>query len=212
MATFLQIQTRFLALVDESAITSTHKSHINYSVQDITNAFPFSWNVKSGTVTLATNVGDLPTDYNPMWGIMDARVVNSGNADDVIFNQIPVTSRDSYGSSDPVYWITYDTTTSKYIFNSTYEDATVTVYYYFIPTDMSADGDVCIVNDAETVALLAASKHFLGEDQDDKLVEMYEKKALQRIQKMYSQNLNFSEIDIENSITSSQTDITVRGV
>lgn len=210
--TFLQIQNRFLYLVDESTITDIHKSHINYAVKDIVNAFNFSWNVASSDITLASNVADLPTDYNPIWGILDARVVNSGVANDTIFVQVPIKNRDSWGSSDAKYWITYNTTTSKYVFNSPYDNSTVKVYYNFIPTDMSADGNVCIVPDGEAVAFLAASKFFLGEDQDKNIKDMYQQEASARIQRMYASDLNFSERDCEYSKTADQTDITVRGV
>lgn len=210
--TFLQIKNRFLYLVDESNITAIHKSHINSAVNDIVNAFNFSWNVTSDDVTLASNVGNLPTNYNPIWGILDARVSSSGVANDTIFTQIPIKERDSWGSSDPKYWITYDTTTSRYIFNSTYEDSTVKVYYNFIPSDMSLDADVCVVPDGESVALMAASKFFLGEDQDKNLKDLYQQEASARIQRMYGQDLAFSEKDYEYSKIADQTDITVRGV
>jgi len=211
MATFTEIQNRFLYLVDESTISDIHKSHINASVQDIINAYPFSWNIASDTVTLASNVGNLPTDFNPKWGILDARIENTGNVTDVIFTRKPISYRDSYGSSDAKYWITYDTTTSRYIFNSPYDDSTVTVYYQFFPSDMSSGTDVCVVPDAELVALLTASKHFMGEDQDKELVELYEKRAQERLKALYTQDLNFSEVDEEYSPISDQTDITVRG-
>jgi hypothetical protein len=209
--TFLQIQTRFLVLIDESTITTNHKSHINASVQDVVDAYPFSWNVKSGTVTLASNVGNLPTDFNPKWGLLDARIENTGKVTDVIFTPKSLTDRDSFGSTDAKYWITYSTSTSRYIFNSTYDNSTITIYYYFFPTDMSSDSDVCVVPNMELVALLAASKHFLGEDQDDNLVKLYETRADDKIKRLYAQGLNFSEVDVEYSPVSDQTDITVRG-
>ena len=212
MATFLQIQTRFLVLADESTITTAHKSHINSVVQDIINARPFSWNIKSGTVTLSSGSGDLPSDYNPRWGIEDARVVNTGNVDDVIFTQIPISFRDSYGSSDPKFWITYNTTTSKYVFNSTYDDATVTVYYHFIPSDLSADNDVCIIPDIEAVAKLARNKNFETEDPEDPANAKRAYDFENIIKQLYQQDLNFSDIDVEYSLMMDQDSITTRGV
>lgn len=212
MATFLSIQTRFLVLADETAITAAHKSHINSVVQDIVNARPFSWNVKSGTVTLSSGAGDLPTDFNPKYGLLDARVVNTGQVDDTIFSRIPITARDSFGSSDAKYWITYDTTTSRYIFNSTYDDSTVTIYYYFVPDDMSADGDVCIIPDLEAVATLARDRNFASEDPEDPANADRAKNFERIVQKLYVQDLNFSEYDTENNIIMDQDDITTRGV
>jgi hypothetical protein len=208
--TFLQIQTRFLALVDESAITSTHKSHINYAIKDIINAFPFSWDLTSTDLTLAAGTSNLPSTYNPKWRIYDARITASSTSDDNIFTEIDPKDRDRYGSSDYVYWITNNAGT--FVFNTPTQTGTVTIYYYTLPTDLSGDSDACVVPDAEAVALMAASKHFLGEDQDDKLREMYQKEAGSRIKEMYSQDLNFGPKVYESSIVSSNDSLTTRGV
>ncbi len=210
MATFLEIQTRFLYLIDESTISATHKSHINYAVKDITNAFPFSWNVKTNTVTLSSGAGNLPTDFNPKWGLLDARIVNSDTADDDIFEQIPIADRDSYDDDDYKYWITYDTSTSRYILNSSHQSGTVTIYYHFIPTDMSTDPDVCVVFDGEAVAYLGASKNWVGDERNVGLKNEYEKEAASRVQQMYTQDLNFSEKTYEYSKLRDQ-DISVAG-
>lgn len=210
MATFLQIQTRFLALVDETTISATHKSHINYSIKDILNAFPFSWDLTTANLTLSSGTANLPSDYNPKWRIHDARVVNSSTSDDNIFTEIDPRDRDSYSSSDYVYWITYSAGT--YVFNTPTQSGTVAIYYYTLPSDLSGESDVCIVPDGEAVALLAASKHFLGEDQDERLKDLYEKEAGGRIQSMYSQDLNFGPTTLEYSKISGNSSLTTRGI
>ena len=210
MATFLSIQTRFLALVDESAITATHKSHINYAIKDIINAFPFSWDLTTASLTLAAGTANLPSTYNPKWRIYDARITASSTSDDSIFTEIDPKDRDSYGSTDYVYWITNNAGT--FVFNTPVQTGTVTIYYYTLPTDLSGDNDVCVVPDAEAVALMAASKHFLGEDQDPNLKDMYEKESGGRVQAMYSQDLNFGPKVYESSKVSQNSSLTTRGV
>jgi len=210
VATFLQTQTRFLALVDESTISTTHKSHINYAIKDILNAYPFSWDLTTTGLTLSSGTANLPSTYNPKWRIYDARLVASSTSDDSIFTEIDPIDRDSYSSTDYVYWITYSAGT--YVFNTPVQSGTVTIYYYTIPTDLSGDSDVCIVPDAECVAFLAASKHFIGEDQDDKLKEMYEKEADKKIKSMYAQDLNFGPQIYQQSIVSDNSSISNGGI
>lgn len=216
MATFSEIQTRFLYLIGESStssITAIHKSHINYAVKDICNAFPFSWNLKTDTVALSSNVGNLPTDFNPKWGLIDVRVVDTTSYyDDDIFTQVAVTDRDNYSTSDHTYWITYDTSTNRYVFNSMHDNATVTIFYNFIPADMSGDSDVCVVPDAEAVAYLAASKNWVGDERNQALKADYEKEAASRIQALYNQDLNNSEKTYEYSKVVDNTDISQPGV
>lgn len=210
MATFLSVQTRFLALVDETTISDTHKSHINYAIKDILNAYPFSWDLTSTTLTLSSGTANLPSTYNPKWRIYDARVTASSTADDHIFTEIDPKDRDSYGSDDYVYWITYSAGT--YVFNTPVQSGTVTIYYYTIPADLSGDSDACIVPDAECVAFLAASKHFIGEDQDKNLKDLYQEEADKRIKSLYSQDLNFSPHNYEYSKVSYNSSLTDRGI
>jgi hypothetical protein len=206
--TFIDIQNRFLALVDESAITSTHKSHINYAIKDILNAYPFSWDLATANLTLSAGVATLPSTYNPKWRINDARIVNS--SDDNIFTEIDITERDNYSDTDYVYWITYSA--GSYIFNTPTQSGTVVIYYQTLPADLSLDADNCIVPDAECVAMLASSKHFLGEDQDEKLKSLYEQEAQKRIQAMYSQDLNFGPKVYEYSKISGNSSLTTPGI
>ena len=212
MPTFLEIQNRFLALVDEAAIDSTHKSHINYSIKDILNEYPFSWDLASSDLTLATGSADLPSTYNPKWRIYDARIVVSSTGDDYIFQEIDVKDRDEYSATEYVYWITWDATSEVHVFNTPTQTGTVVIKYYILPVDLSADGDVCIVPDAEAVAMLAGSKWFLGEDQDGQLVSMYEGQAKQRIKAMYTQDMNFGPVQSESSKIANEESLTTKGI
>lgn len=214
MAIYSQLKTRYQNLIGEGGTdpSTESESHINYAIKDICNAFPFSWNITSADLTLSSGVANLPTDYNQKWKIFDARVENSNNYNDNVFTQINISDRDKYAEGDYVYWITYNTTTGRYVFNSKTQTGTVKVYYYFIPTDLSGANDVCVVPDIEAVAYLAASKNWIADERNTGLKNVYEQEASSRIQALYSQDLNFSEIDFENSKISDNRYITDRGV
>jgi len=154
-------------------------------------------------------VATLPSTYNPKWHINDARIVNSPSSDN-IFTEIDVTERDNYSDTDYVYWITYSA--GDYIFNTPTQSGTVVIYYQILPADLSADADKCIVPDAECVAMLAGAKHFLGEDQDEKLKQLYEQEANKKIQAMYTQDLNFGPKIYEYSKISQNSSLTTPGI
>jgi hypothetical protein len=212
--TFLSIQNRFLDLIGETditAITATHKRHINAFINDITNAFNFSWNVASTNITLTAGVANMPSNFNPIWGVDDARITASSTADDSIFTQIDFKDRDSYGSSSHVYWL-IQTPAGTWTFNTPVQTGTVTVYYHFLPTDLSGDSDVCVVPDGEAVAYGAAAKNWIGDERNTQLKQEYEKEAASRIQRMYNQDLNFGPQCVEHSAVSDNPDLTNRGV
>ena len=189
--TWLKIKSRVAALMGESSTTSDLQSHLNAAVQDICNSYNFSWDVKTTTGTLTAGVFNLATDFNPQWGLLDARIVASSDNDDNIFKQIDISDRDSYSSGDYVYWITYDTSNKVHVFNSLTQTGTVTYYYQFSPADMSADADVCVVPDGEAVAYLGASKMWIGDERNAQLKEDYEQEAAGRIRAMYIHDLAF---------------------
>ena len=138
---------------------------------------------------VAAGVADMPTDWNPKWGINDARIVVSSDNNDSEFTQIPIYDRDKYGSDDYVYWLTVDVANNKTVFNSKTQTGTVTIYYNFIPADMSDDADVCVVPDTEAVAYLAASKNWIGSERDIELKQEYEKMADRYITALYFRDL-----------------------
>jgi len=212
MATFLDLQERYLYLIGEtdvSTITDIAKSHLNYSIKDILNAFPFSWNLKSADLTLSSGTADLPTDFNPHWGIYDARIVNSNSNDDNIFDLIDLKERDEYGSTDYIYWITNDSGT--YSFNTPVQSGTVTIYYYYIPDNLSGNDEICIVPDGEAVAYLAAAKNWIGDERNQQLKTDYEQEASIRIQSMHNHDLNFGSKTYEKSKVVDNSQLTTRG-
>jgi len=215
MATYVTIKKRTAYLMGESDYTTAgddktiRENHINHAVQDIVNAYRFSWNLKTEDLTLSSGTSNLAEDYNPKWHLIDARIVNSGSGDDDIFSEVSIADRDNHDTddSDYVYWITYNTTSERYIFNSNKSSGTVTIYYYFFPADLSANDDVCVIPDAEAVAYLAAAKMWLGDERNDKLQKNFEQEAALRIQQMYKTDQSFGPTYTQGSPVDYNSDL-----
>lgn len=201
MATFSDIQDRYLILKSDAggAIDDTGKSHINWAIKDILNAFPFSWNIKKTDLTLSSGTASLPSDYNPTWHIDDARIVNSSTNDDNIFREASLGETD-LSTDNYIYWITYDTSSNRYIFNSNQTSGTVQIYYHFVPSELSNDGDTCVVPDGEAVAYLAASKNWIGDERNTGLQAIYAKEAGARIQNLYTNDIKYGDIPEQGSV------------
>ena len=133
--TFTTLQQRYLDLIGDSdgTIDDFGKRNINSAIQDILNKYQFSWDIKTDDITLAAGVATLPSDFNPLWNVVDARIVASSDNDDNIFTQIRPEDRDSYSADDYVFWVTYDTATDTYIFNSKTLTGTVLRSIYLCP-------------------------------------------------------------------------------
>jgi hypothetical protein len=189
--TFTTISQRVQDLIGQpnGTISDFNTRNINNAVNDILNRYPFSWNLKTTDLTLASGTADMPSDWNPKWGINDARIEVYGEGGDSQFTEISIHNRDSYGSDDYVYWLTVDVTNNKTIFNTHTQSGTVTIYYNFVPTDMSTGTDVCVVPDTEAVAYLAASKNWIGAERDTELKREYEQMAKQYIDALYFRDL-----------------------
>jgi hypothetical protein len=202
MPIYSQVKTRYQYLIGENSTTpdDVGESHINYAIKDICNARPFSWNLTTTDLTLTAGVATLPANYNSKWGIQDARLINATVNDDNVFTLISIQDRDKFQDTDYVYWLTTNATTGRQEFNTPLQTGTVTIYYYFVPADLTADDNVCFIPDAEAVAYLAASKYWLSDDNDTNLKTVYEQEASSRIQQMYSQDLNFGPTPTFNSI------------
>ena len=202
--TFTTLQQRYLDLIGDSdgTIDDFGKRNINSAIQDILNKYQFSWDIKTDDITLAAGVATLPSDFNPLWNVVDARIVASSDNDDNIFTQIRPEDRDSYSADDYVFWVTYDTATDTYIFNSKTLTGTVTIYYNFSPADLSSGTDVCIIPDVEAVSYLAASKNWVGAERDTDLKKDYEAESDKLILAMYLRDLQNGPILSVGSIAS----------
>lgn len=206
---FSTAQQRYLDLVGDpgGTIDAFGKRNINIAIQDILNKYKFSWDKVTTDLTLVAGVSNLPTDYNPKWHLSDARIVASLDNDDNVFTEIPEWDRDKYTTDDYVYWITYDQTTHRHIFNSLTQTGTVTIYYQSLPTDLSADGDYCIIPDLEALSYLSASKSWIGNERDTLLAETYRKEADKLITAMYVGDMQSGETLIVGSVVGYDSDL-----
>jgi len=196
-ATFGYIQQRYNDLIGETnsaTASDSGKRHINSVVQDILGNYPFSWDVKSGSITLSSGTATLPTDFYPGWGIDYAA---STADDDVKYTFIPVSDIDKYDLDDtstPVFWINYDYATDTYIFNSNIQADTITVYYHFNQPDMVNTNDKCIIVDPELVAYGAAAKNWIGDERNIELKREYQATYDNGVKALYIADLSFGPI------------------
>jgi hypothetical protein len=207
--TYLSLQRRLKYLIGEDGSTgadatttgSTQKSHINASINDICNRNPFSWNVAHSDITLVAGVATLPADFNSKWGIEDAR-----DSDGNIFTYINIPSRD-LDDSAKMYWLSYDTSTDTYIFNSNQDSGTITVYYHFAPTALTVDASICVVPDEEAVSYLAAAKHWISDERNEEMATRFQREADARVSALYIQDLNFGPAYGEGAPTQYETQL-----
>jgi len=188
---FSDVKQRYQDLIGQPSgtISAFGKRNCNQAVRDILNMYRFSWNLTTEDLTLASGTDAMAATYNPRWGLHDARITGSSQNDDNVFTEITIPDRDKYSSDDYVFWVTYDATNQEYDFNSLTQTGTVTIYNYFTPADMSADGDKCIIPDLEAVAYKAASKNWIGAERDVDLKKEYEAEANKYITAMYLADL-----------------------
>jgi len=195
--TYSDISQRVQDLIGQpqGTINAFNIRNINNAIRDIINKYPFSWNLKTADLTLASGTADLPADFNPKWGLIDARITSSGQLNDSQFTQVSIYDRDNYSADEYVYWLTVDVTSNKTVFNTITDSGTVTIYYNFIPADMSVAADVCVVPDIEAVSYLAASKNWIGSERDVELKREYETNAKQLIDALYFRDLQSGPAD-----------------
>lgn len=204
MFTFATIRQRYLDLIGDpnGTIDDFGDRNINVAIQDILNKYRFSWDKVTTDLTLVAGVSNLPTDYCPKWHLSDARIVASLDNNDNVFTEIAEWDRDKYTTDSHVYWLTYDQSTHRHVFNSLTQTGTVTIYYQSSPADLSGVGDYCIIPDLEALSYLAASKSWIGNERDTLLAETYRKEADKLITAMYVGDMQSGETLIIGSVVS----------
>ena len=203
--TLSDLRQRVAYLRGETDYTTTEAvidSHINAAQRDIVIDFPYSWNLTTSTLTLSAGTATLPADYNPKWQkLKDARI-----SDTQIFTLRNPADRHKYTADDYIYWITYDVTTKRYIFNSLTLTGSVLIYYWFFPATMTAANDAAaqavypLVPDTEALAYLAASKNWVGDERNVQLSREYRAEASTRIQSMRTAEYQMGPDETQGSI------------
>ena len=189
----------------------TINSHIAAAITDILNTYPFTWDLATANLTLAGGTANMPADFNPKWGLPDARIAGSSVGSDQVFTPVPIKDRNSYASTSYPCWLTYDVTNKVYVFNTNVQTGTVTIFYQFFPATLSADNDVLLIPDGEAVAYLAASKMFIGDERNVELKTQYEMESNQRVKSLYQADLMFGAPDKELNIVGSNPQLNQGG-
>lgn len=186
MATYLDEKNLTATLLGSTdggtdAGNQIRNASINAARRWVVNKYPFSWLIKTDDITITSNQGDMPSDYNPTHIIKDARVETTGSNNDTIYRQVPIESRDDT-SGQNIFWMTYESGTYK--INTSLDSGTLTIYYFHMPDDLSDDTDVEIITDIDAVCYKAAATTFLGEERQNEIYDKYSAIAEQRIAEM----------------------------
>lgn len=191
------VKHKYMDLVGQpdGTIDARGTRNIRDGVKGVLNKYKFSWNKTTATISLVAGVATLPTDYNPVHNLDDARI-----DDDNVFTKIEPSDRSNYTEDSLVYWITFDKTTNTYIFNSLTQTGNIDIIYWFIPDAMTADADVCVIPDIDAIGYEAASRHWIGAERDVELKREYEQEANKYILALYVQDISSQEYSV-NSVT-----------
>jgi hypothetical protein len=208
IATRGDIETRYEYLIGNTDTTADALgvSHIQATAQDILNTFPFSWNRTTENITLAAGRAEMPADWNPIWGVEDARVVNAGNNNDDLYGGVTMTDRDA--DSNFYYWVTYDTSAQKYYFNTKTQTGTIALTYFFQHPTLSATTIKCIIPDTECVAYGAAAKNWVADERNQSLKNDYYTEYNRRVGAMYRSDLQFGPTLKARSLVSDNPQLT----
>ncbi|MHB8482774.1 MAG: phage adaptor protein [Nitrospiria bacterium] len=211
LATLRQRYQYMRGETDYTTVVATNDSNINQAIWDILNLYDFTWNRTTTTGTISSLAFNLADDYNPTWHISDARIVNPSIGDDYIFREIPVQDRDFFDTNEYVYWLTMTAATGISVFNTNQTAGTVTYTYQYIPVALVNATDVCIIPDAEAVAMFALAKNWVGDERDVALADRYEAMAKARLDALYQKEVAFGALYSENTLIDRQPQINGSG-
>jgi hypothetical protein len=159
-----------LGRTDGGTANALRDSLINQVIKgEIINQYPFSWTERADSSLTTDSSGqvDLPADYNHTFKLKDLRIVGASTQDDTTLSEVDYQVFDSFAAGEKRYYIDFNTSTSRYRLNTTEASTTLKAVYYFVPTDMSADADICVVPDQDCVVYLAAARYWLSSERDE---------------------------------------------
>ncbi len=191
-ANLKQMVANHLGKTNDSTAVTLRDNAINDALRQIYQEGRWSWLLTSTSTALSSSSFDLPADYNPQMGLETAYIAETGTANDHIMLRASVQDLDAYSTSDYVYWISYDTSTNRYQFNSNQSSGTVTFYYYAIPSDLSGASDVCRCPDPSAATYLSVAKYWLASERDETNYDRFYGKYQDRLERMKSNEAAFN--------------------
>lgn len=133
---------------------------------EIANAYPFTWSEATTTVTTVLGVADLPANYNINHSAKDIRFLTGVRGGDYIYSEVPKENYNNYGSGDFVYFIDWNSSTSRWRLNAP-DNRALRVIYYAVPALLTLDADIDYIPDKDCIAFLAAARFYLASDGDE---------------------------------------------
>jgi len=184
-ATLQRKVANYLGKTNNATAVTLRDNAINDAINQACHENRWSWLLTTTSTALSSGIFGLPADYNPQMGLETAYIAVAGTDNDHIMGRVSVKDLDSYSTSDYVYWLTYNTSTDRYQFNSNQTSGTVVFYYFRVPTELSGS-QVCAIPDPQAVVYLAVAKYWLASERDEDNYDRFYQKYLERLDKMKS--------------------------
>ena len=188
-ATYLNLQNWFARAIGENDYTSldaTHKALINDKLKEISSRYPFKCNKKSTSVSISSNVGNLPTDFDYSHS-HNIKVYSYSSTEKYTYYEVPFDDVTSYPTSSYVYALDNENTRIK----TNQTSATVTLDYFSIPEDLTNTTDTTKFPIPKAISLEAAGDYWeIFEEEEDKAKILYLKADSLINQAISKENLN----------------------
>jgi len=192
MATFQELKkitVGYRNKTDYTSVDVVRDEMVNLARKEIYNTYPFRWSRASTTLSLSSNKADLPSDYNPIFGIHYAKDEN-----DNVYTQIDPNQQHDYTDTDDyVFWIDYDSSSGKYVFHTPSSATSMDIIYSVLPADLSDDSDEDLCPDPEAIGLLAAAKLWMAKERDETNHDRYMALAQKRINQLVANDRKWAE-------------------
>ena len=163
MATLLQYEDYFARYIGENDYTSLEEvatSLINDSIKEISSLYPLECNKKSTTLSISSEVADLPDDFD--YSHADKiRVYRYSSTTKYEYKPVPLDEIDSYDTSDYVY--TLDTENKRIKVPA---DADLSLDYYSIPDDLDENTDIFNFPVPQAISRYAAGQYWQSIEED----------------------------------------------
>jgi len=164
MPTFLQLQgqyCRFIGENDASSIDAVGKALINDALKDISSRFAFECNKKTDTLTISSGVADLASNFD--YSHIDRiKVYRYDGTTKYEYSPVPLDNFSAYSSSECVYAIDFENAQLKLP-----DDVTVSMDYYSVPADLSADGSITNFPVPQAISRQAAGQYWESIEEEE---------------------------------------------